>query len=280
MEFLLNKNAIVSSVSQDDVLNWLIDRYGLITGTKYFGIICSKTREQKELHAKKICGIIKDEIPVEHMAKVQYGLDNEDRVREYLEKKLEQKIYELGVVRESVDSIFACSIDGILSNGDIVELKTTEKPIPTDYKSDYSEIPYSYMWQMTHNCVCTGAKGCHYLAYHRNEDMYYYRYVPLQQHIWDDISIKAINFYLEYIHPIYDLVTRKVREVHLKVNFKPIQSKHFKERNKKHNVDVGGNGGRGNGGNGGSKGDSEGKEEWVKVNRNRTIGHGYYGVNN
>lgn len=230
MEYILNQLAVVSLIPQHMREEWLKDRFGLITGTKYFGIICSKTNGQRELHAKKICGIIEDQIPAEHMSKVQFGLDNEYKVREELERQLEKKIYELGVIRENPTSIFACSIDGILEDGDIVELKTTEKPFPTEYKSDYSEIPFTYMWQMTHNCVCTGAKGCHYMSYHRNEDMFYYRYVPFNKKIWKEISEKAIAFYAKFIYPIYDITSRTVREVKLLPESTQIEEKKDTDR--------------------------------------------------
>lgn len=217
MDFLLNLSAVVSNIPQSMIKEWLIERFGLITGTKYYGIICSKTKEQKELHAKKICGIVEDKIAPEHMDKVQFGLDNESRVREELEKILNMKIHELGVVRMHATSIFACSIDGILENGDIVELKTTEKPFPTEYRSDYGEIPFTHMWQMTHNCACTGANGCHYMSYHKNEDLYYHRYVPFNDKMWKEISDKATKFYTQYIYPIYDIITRTVREVPLDI---------------------------------------------------------------
>lgn len=211
MEFILNKTSVPSTVMQSNLELWLKDRLGLITGTRYYGILRSKTVEQKRIHAMKICGILKDEIPPEAMEQVQYGLDNEDKVRKQMEYQHNVKVHELGFVRKDPDSIFGCSVDGILEDGDIAEFKTTKKPFTQEYKSDYSEIQYTHMWQMTHNCACTGAKGCHYMSYHRNENTYYDRYVPFNQSMWDYISGKATIFYTEYIHPIYDLDTRTVR---------------------------------------------------------------------
>lgn len=215
MEYILNKLAFISSIPQSDLKNWLKDRYGLITGTKYYNIYYAKSIEAKIEHAKKICGIISDVIPPEQMGKVQYGIDNEHKVRDHLEQFLGEHIYELGVVRMSPDSIFACSIDGILENGDIVELKTTGKPTPERAMSDYSEIQLSYRWQMNHNMVCTGAKRCHFYSYSYTSDQYYYRCVEFDEKLWDEMSLRAHVFHTEFIEPIYDLSTRTVREVTL-----------------------------------------------------------------
>lgn len=217
--YILNRLAVVSMIPQSDKENWLNDRFGLITGTKYYGIYFSKTKGVKIDHAKKICGIISDIIPAEHMSKVQYGLDNEDKVRDNLEQHLGEHIYELGVVRMSPDAIFACSIDGILTNGDIVELKTTAKPTPDRVMSDYSEIQLSYRWQMNHNMFCTGAKRCHFYSYSYTSEEYYYRCVEFDEKLWNEMSAKAISFYEEFVNPIYDLSTRTVRDVPLISNY-------------------------------------------------------------
>lgn len=211
MEYILNKLAVVSSIPQSDTVNWLKDRFGLITGTKYFTIFFGKTKEAKIEHAKKICGILADTIAPENMSKVQYGLDNEDKVRDHLEIYLGEKIYELGVVRSSHNSIFACSIDGILSNGDIVELKTTGKPTPTRVMSDCSEIPIYHLWQMNHNMFCTGAKRCHYYSYSYTSESYYYRCIEFDRDLWNKMRSKAVKFYIDFIDPIYDLQARTVK---------------------------------------------------------------------
>lgn len=221
MEYILNKSAVISTTPQSDREKWLQERYGLITGTKYYGIIFSKTKEEKVLHAKKICGIIPDTIKPEDMAKVQYGNDNESVVRDSLNQLLGTTIFELGVVRMSPDSIFACSIDGILENGEIVELKTTGKPTPTVLESDFSEIPLTYRWQMTHNIACTGAPACHYYSYSYTSDSYYYRYYPFDQKLWKTNSSKATKYYKDFIDPIYDLSTRTVRATPLKFEYEP-----------------------------------------------------------
>lgn len=215
MEFVKNKEAIISSTPQSEREKWLSERIGIITGTKYFGIMFSKTEEEKINHAKKICGLLEEQIPEHQRELVQFGLENEHIVRDQLSMYLCRDIYELGFIRSSPTSIFGCSVDGILDDGNIVELKTTIKPFPLESKSDYSEIPITHLWQMTNNCACTGARGCHYMSYHRNENAYYYRYVPFRFKIWLDISKKAIKFYKKYVVPIYDISTRQIREQEL-----------------------------------------------------------------
>lgn len=198
-KYVRNKEAVISKTPQSEREKWLKERIGIITGTRYFGIICSKNEEEKHNHALKICGLLTDIIPEESMELVQYGIENEHIVRKELEMQLGKKIYELGFIKHSPTSIFGCSVDGILDDGDIVELKTTKKPFPEAYLQNFAEIPFYHYWQMINNMACSGAKGCHYMSYHRNEDLYYYRYVPFNEDAWREISSKAIVFYENYV---------------------------------------------------------------------------------
>lgn len=91
------------------------------------------------------------------------------------------------------------SVDGVLENGDIVEIKTTSKPTPKSHKRDYSEIPLGHMDQMQQNMSVTGARICHYFSFSRTSGKNYYRAVPFMQEKWNLIVRSNTFFYNNYM---------------------------------------------------------------------------------
>lgn len=201
MNFLNENICSVSSTPQSDVETWKRERFGYITGTRWGKIIFSKTEEEKQTLALKICGFIPDEIPEEYKSFAQYGIDNEDKLRKILETQTGQKIHEVGLVKSKINPIFACSVDGVMGD-DIVEFKTTKKEIPTNQYNDYSEINISYIWQMQHNMAITGTNKCHFFLYSYTSNLIYYRIVEFDQEIWDYLKIRGIQYYDNYIKPL------------------------------------------------------------------------------
>lgn len=199
----------VSNTPQSDVENWKKERYGYITGTRWKTLILfCKTEEAKHELAKKICGMISDVIPEENMKYVKYGIDNEDKLRKILESQIGAEVYEIGLVKSLLDGIFACSVDGILANGDIVEFKTSKKSIPLESYDDFREIDIGYYWQTQNNMAITGSKRCHFFFYSYTDNKIYYRIIPFNQSVWDYLKPQGEAFYRNYIEPIYDNVNK------------------------------------------------------------------------
>lgn len=234
-QFLNNLKCTVSTIPQSDPA-FLEERHGLITGSKRSTIsylLAMKEKFEKFIRegdpkmkkqnkdklneillkineaAKKFCGLIPDDVDPEHMEAVQYGLDNEDRLRDELSVKLEQTIYQVGLCRSIQISFMGASPDGVLENGDIVELKTTSKAIPTSSKSDYSEIQIGHMEQMQQTMGVTGALNCHYYISSKLTGETYYRCVPFNQQIWNKIVRSNTHFYNTYMRP---LLMRRISE--------------------------------------------------------------------
>lgn len=203
----------VSDISQHDVEAWKKNRLGHVTGTRWKTLILfCKTEEQKRELAGKISGIIPDVIPEENMKYVRYGLDNEDKLRKLLESQIGMEIYEIGLTVSKINNIFACSVDGICPNGDIVEFKTSKKPIPTDSYPDFREIDIGYYWQTQNNMAVTGSKRCHFFFYSYTDKKIYYRLIPFSQEVWDYLRPQGEAFHRDYIEPIFDMV-RKVPKI-------------------------------------------------------------------
>lgn len=205
---------------------WLEERNGLITASR-LGTISFLLSRKKKLEdsikndnpryrnkniddlkdieaklietAKKFCGYIPDIIPPEHMERVQYGLDNEDRLRDELSGVLGVPIYEVGLCKYIQYPFIGASPDGVMTNLEIIEIKTTEKPTPTHSYSDFSEIPISHLLQMQQNMGVLGAHQCHYYAYSRTSESTYHRIVPFMKERWDEIVEMDKYFYENYI---------------------------------------------------------------------------------
>lgn len=217
-EYINKDICIVSSISQHDVENWKLDRYGYFTGTRYNQLInFCKTDEQKRALARKICGIDKDKIPEENMKYVKYGIDNEDNIRKILETMTGRKIHEAGFIKSKIYKGLGCSVDGIFecdinnSEYEIAEFKTTKKECPNESYPDFREINIGYYWQMQNNMAITGSTKCHFFSYSYTSNLIYYRVVPFDQKVWDYLRNIAIDFCINYIDPIYDRETKTVK---------------------------------------------------------------------
>lgn len=202
MDFVNTDICSVSLTPQNDIENWKRERFGYITGTKWGKIIFSKTEEEKRNLALKICGFISDDIPEESKLFVQYGIENEDKLRKILENQTGNKIYEIGLAKSKINKEFACSIDGIMENGEIVEFKTSKKEIPEYQYSDFREININYLWQMQHNMAITGSKKCHFFLYSYTSNMIYYRIIDFDEKIWKYLKVVGSKYYEEYLEPL------------------------------------------------------------------------------
>ena len=202
-QFIRNKNCYVSPHKQG-TKPWLDERIDLITGSRDGSIILySNTKEKKIELANKICGVTPDLIKEEHKEKVQFGTDNEGGIRDHFQRTKRLKVHELGLCKLIENpTIFGASVDGILENGDIIEIKTTSKPTPTKQHTNYSEIPEGHMFQMQHGMAVLHARNCHYYSYSRHDGKYYYRIVPFDSNKWNYIKRILIKFYNEYMLPI------------------------------------------------------------------------------
>lgn len=188
MAQFLNTNKCIVSEYEQGTQEWLNERKGMITASKRGSITYLMSRleilESNSLpdydainnikqQIKDLCEIIKgtkDEIIAEeHIEQVQYGLDNEERIRQYYSQITGLQIYKVGLCKSKLIPIFGGSPDGVFENGDILEIKTTKKPVNSNYK-----IPISHQEQMLHCMFVTSARQCHYIVYSRTSNNYFH----------------------------------------------------------------------------------------------------------
>lgn len=181
---------------------WFYERIGRITSSMAGSILLfAKTEEEKHRLGNIICGLEENIFTKEEIEKMEIGSVYESNVRKVYEKKINQKIFEVGtsILRENPN--FSGSVDGVLENGFLLEIKITEKDFPLFYFSNHKEIPLWYIYQMQMNMFITGSEKCHYVCYHRNDQKLYTKIINFDQDIIDDIYPRLINFHSEYVMP-------------------------------------------------------------------------------
>jgi len=201
--FIRNKKCYISPYKQGTP-EWLAERVGLITGSVEGSIIIyANTHEKKQILAEQICGVRPILIKDEYKERVSFGTLSENNLRQDFENKKGFKVHELGFCKLLENpSIFGVSVDGILENGDIIEIKTSQKSIPKKQYANFTEIQESHIYQMQQGMAILGARNCHYWFYSRSDNATYHRLVPFDQTKWLFIRQRATIFYHEYMVPI------------------------------------------------------------------------------
>lgn len=182
---------------------WLNDRVGKITGSVIGSLMnYCKTEEKKNEQADIICGLKKVVFSPESMEKVAFGTRNEDLIRQDFEEQFDHVVIELGLCNLIEDvMIFGTSVDGVLENKELLEIKTTSKEHPLKKYPDFSEINEGHMYQMQNGMAILGAKYCHYYSYSRVSKTTYHRKVPFIPKIWDKIREFCVPYWHLYIKP-------------------------------------------------------------------------------
>lgn len=182
---------------------WFALRFGFITMSALGSIfIFAKTEGDRQRRARILCGTEKETFTPEVMEIMKYGTMMENEIRSDYSKKVGIPIHEVGICISKINPLFRGSPDGVLENGDLIEIKTTGKPTPTTYNEDFSEIPIWHMWQMQGNMFITGAPRCHYVCYSKTDKQTYIRVVNFNPEIWNPIMTRSMRYYNEYMAPI------------------------------------------------------------------------------
>ncbi len=176
---------------------------GRLTSSKMGFIEYAHTVEEMEEAAEIILGLKKVKFTKEQTANMNVGTKYEDNVREHYSKKIGKKIKKVGFYISMKYPFLGGSPDGMLPNGDIIEIKITTKDEPGAYAEDYSEIYPPYYYQMLTNCYLTGAKCCHFIVFSRKTGRIYYRKVYFDKEVFKRrVLFKCLEMYNEYMRPL------------------------------------------------------------------------------
>lgn len=184
---------------------WFALRIGFITMSALGSIfIFSRSEFDKRKRARILCGIEEETFTPEVLAIMKYGTEMENEIRQKYSERIGIPIHEVGLCISNEDPLFRGSPDGIIENGDLLEIKTTSKKSPTTYSENFSEIPPWHMWQMQGNMFITGAENCHYVCYSKTDNQKYYRIIPYKEEIWNPIMEKSIIYFNKYMKPLVE----------------------------------------------------------------------------
>ena len=176
-----------------------------ITASRLGFLLYSKTDADLVKSARQMLNIDKVEFTEEQTRNMKVGVEYEDNVRQYYSKKIGQDIKTVGIYISKKYPFLAGSPDGILENGDIIEIKISSKDVPEVFTSDYDEIYQPYVYQMMLNCYLTGAKRSHFVFYSRESGKVYTRIITFDKEKFKKlILIPCINFYNNYMLPIME----------------------------------------------------------------------------
>ena len=171
-----------------------------ITASKLGFLIFSKTHEQKLKSANQILGLEKIEFTKEQIRNMKVGVEFEDTVRQYYCKKNNLNVRQVGFYISKKYPFLGGSPDGILDNGDIIEIKISSKNVPETYSDDFCEIYTPYLYQMMLNCYLTNANNCHFIFYSRESGKLYTRIIPFNKTFFvNTILLPCIEFYNDYL---------------------------------------------------------------------------------
>lgn len=198
-----HERALLIDGTQTDE-NWIRSRIGRIGMSRLGNIlIFCKTEEQKIRYANIICGLIHEEFTEEAKERMRIGLEFEDVVRQSYANQIGQKILTISSCIFRENPIFSGSVDGILENGDLIEIKIIEKDIPEFYSSDFSEIPLWYYYQVQGNMFITDSTRCHFVCYSRKSGKMYVRIVPYNhERFINEVYIPCCKYHKKYVMPL------------------------------------------------------------------------------
>lgn len=175
----------------------------MISSSQLGFLIFSKTHEEKIQSARYLLKIDTKIFTEEEKERMQVGTNYEDNVRRYLSRRENMGIYPVGIFVNRKYPFFSGSPDGIMDNGNIIEIKITCNDIPQTYSEDFSEIPLYYLYQMYFNMYNMNSPNCLFAMFSRKSGQLYTRLVPFNEERFNnEILIPCLNFYDDIMIPL------------------------------------------------------------------------------
>jgi hypothetical protein len=180
---------------------WLEIKKGRCSGTTTngendFGI----SKEDVGLH---IAGKKQKTFSQSSLERMTYGVRKESKARRYYENKKRVKVKEMGFCIPKYDHNIGVSVDGMIENEGIIEIKCPYEMYSKIYKKNktgYSHIFRSHYKQMQMGMAITGTKWCDYIVYSRDRKVYIER-IPFDSKFWNKLYPEIVEFWTTYVKP-------------------------------------------------------------------------------
>lgn len=174
-----------------------------ITSSQLGFLTFAKTEEEKIQHARYMLKLDKKVFTDEELLNMQIGTDYEDNVRKYISKREGKQIYPVGIFINRKYPFFSGAPDGIMDDGNIIEIKISSKDVPETYSEDFSEIPIYYLHQMYFNMYNMNSPNCLFIMFSRKSGKIYTRIVPFNlERFNNEILIPCLQYYDDIMIPI------------------------------------------------------------------------------
>ena len=139
---------------------------------------------------------------------MQHGIDNEDMVRDWYEKKYDQKVHEVGCVEHPEHTFIGASPDGVCESGRLIEIKCPSGK--ARIKKEVGKlIPLYYLAQVQLQLECCDMEECDFVQYvdpkfSEDGEAHFYVDVIKRDRVWFADALPKMK-------EVFDIVT-KIRE--------------------------------------------------------------------
>jgi len=187
---------------------WKKCRLGIPTSSNFDKIVTLKGEPSKQrekymyrLVAERITGTAEETYQSIHM---QRGTELEPEARAFYEFTTGNDVQEVGICYKDDRKLFACSPDGLVGKGGLIEIKCPSSAVHIGYLLN-NELPKEYFQQIQGQLLVTGRKWVDFFSFYPGLRPLLIRIKP------DKKFLKALEKELEEFCAELDSITERVR---------------------------------------------------------------------
>lgn len=196
---------------------WHLARIGRITGSKIGGLVGHSKFSDPIITAREISGTYKSAKGFSSRALMEHGVTTEPHARRWFSNHIGKDVEELGLAVPKWNFKFGVSVDGIIDDHCICEIKAPKKmyaPLKDHRKriskgEIFDKYYHTHIWdnhydQMQLGMAVTGARKCYYIVYVSSTEN---PSIPL------DVYCECILFNVEYWNKLYSIANSRYDEL-------------------------------------------------------------------
>jgi len=196
---------------------WHLARIGRITGSKIGSLVGHSKFSDPIMTAREISGIYKSAKSFSSKVLMEHGVTAEPHARKWFSNHISKNVEELGLAVPKWNVKFGVSVDGIVDEQRICEIKAPMKmylPLKDHRKrlskgEKFDKYYHAHIWdnhydQMQLGMAVTGASKCYYIVYVSSDE---------DPSVPQDVYCESISFNVEYWNKIYTVANKKYDEL-------------------------------------------------------------------
>lgn len=183
---------------------WKELHYGRCTGSIIGACVGHSRFDTPVTKAFEILGInekIFNEVQLDNM---NYGIELEPKARKWYEDQYKVKVKEIGMAIPKWNKYFGVSVDGLVGNDGIIEIKCVKKMYKPLIDYTYSKQGISHIWTSHYDQMLLGMaimekKWCDYIVFCPNEKKIFVQRVFFNEKDWIQLYNNAKIFVEKYL---------------------------------------------------------------------------------